>query len=106
VEHMTEDLAGLEAAVARLGVSLDAEQRERFAQYAALLLEWNERFNLLGPAAVRELWSRHLYDACTLVLALPTELIVPEEALSLIDVGRGAGLPGLPLAGIVAGGDQ
>ena len=94
---MTEDLAGLVEAVARLDLALDAGQRERFEAYAALLLEWNERFNLLGPAAVRELWARHLYDSCTLVLALPPDLRALDESLSLIDVGTGAGLPGIPL---------
>lgn len=94
---MTEDLAGLVEAVSRLGLALDADQRSRFEAYAALLLDWNERFNLVGPAAVRELWSRHLFDACTFVLALPPDLQALGEPLSLIDVGTGAGLPGIPL---------
>jgi 16S rRNA (guanine527-N7)-methyltransferase len=80
-----------------LGITLDEQQRGQFAAYTDLLLEWNERVNLLGPAAVRELWPRHLLDALTLVRALPVPRDTMHELLTLIDVGSGAGLPGIPL---------
>ena len=84
------------AGAARAGVILDDALLARLAALSALLLDWNTRVNLTAitePAAVATL---HFLDALTCALALrPDERARP---LKLLDVGSGAGFPGLPLA--------
>jgi len=94
---VAEDLATLVAGARALGIALGPEQQARFVAYSELLLEWNERINLLGPAAVLALWSRHLLDALTIIAALPVALADTTMAQAVLDVGSGAGLPGIPL---------
>ena len=90
--------ATLIAGARALGVLIDRKALARFETYVTLLRDWSTRINLLGPAARRELWRRHLLDALTLLPALPPEALVPDSVFSLIDVGSGGGIPGLPLA--------
>jgi 16S rRNA (guanine527-N7)-methyltransferase len=98
VPEQNADYVIFEAGLATLGVRIDDQQRAQLARYAGLLREWSSRFNLMGPAALQTLWSRHFLDALTLVLALPGGA---EAALAtpytMLDVGTGAGLPGMPL---------
>lgn len=93
------DLAGLEelaAGAAALGIALDGERLARFARLRDLLLDWNTRVNLTAITTPAEVARLHFLDALTCVLALSAE----ERArpLCLLDVGSGAGFPGLPLA--------
>ena len=73
-------------------VKLDDEATERFALYARLLQEWNEKINLTAITATDEILFKHFAD-CLSVLPL---LELPRGA-KLIDVGTGAGFPGLAL---------
>jgi 16S rRNA (guanine527-N7)-methyltransferase len=91
-----EELAALVAGAAALGLPLDAAQTRRFDRFRALLIEWNERFNLTAITDPAEILTRHFLDSLTCVLALPPERRA--EPLRLLDVGSGAGLPGLALA--------
>ena len=93
---MTEDVTLLAEGSSRLGIELDDHQVGLFESYAELLLSWNRRYNLIGPSAVTELWSRHLLDALTVALALPPDAAAFE--CRCLDVGTGAGIPGIPLA--------
>jgi 16S rRNA (guanine527-N7)-methyltransferase len=92
------DYAAFEMGRTSLGLPSSDHQQAALARYARLLREWSGRFNLMGPAALQALWSRHFLDALTLVLALPggvaAALATPYR---LLDVGTGAGLPGIPL---------
>ncbi|HKI98729.1 MAG TPA: 16S rRNA (guanine(527)-N(7))-methyltransferase RsmG [bacterium] len=75
------------------GIELDALQRERLVRYAALLQHWNRRINLVGTQDSAELWQRHVLD-CLMLASVP-----PNPALRRwLDVGSGAGLPGIVLA--------
>ncbi|HET9110332.1 MAG TPA: 16S rRNA (guanine(527)-N(7))-methyltransferase RsmG [Ktedonobacterales bacterium] len=89
-------LAPLVEGAAALGLTLSDEQVARFAQLRDLLLDWNTRVNLTAITDPAEVVTRHFLDALTCVLALSTQ----ERArpLRLLDVGSGAGFPGLPLA--------
>ena len=75
---------------AALGVS--RETRERLERYVDLLRRWNPRINLVGPESLQDVWRRHILDSGQLFRHLPA------SAQTLVDLGSGAGLPGLVLA--------
>jgi 16S rRNA (guanine527-N7)-methyltransferase len=75
---------------AATGVS--RETMARLEAYAALLLTWSARINLVGRATLGDLWRRHFLDSAQL---LP---LIPAGSESLVDLGSGAGFPGLVLA--------
>lgn len=81
---------GPEAFMTKSGVS--RETLERLAAYAELLVKWQARINLVGPDTLPDLWSRHFLDSAQLF-----PLIKP-GARRLVDLGCGAGFPGLVLA--------
>ncbi len=69
--------------------------RETFStmnEYVELLLKWNAKINLIGPATQSDIWSRHIEDSLQLVPLLSA------HAKTLVDLGSGAGLPGLVIA--------
>ncbi|HVC81080.1 MAG TPA: 16S rRNA (guanine(527)-N(7))-methyltransferase RsmG [Chloroflexota bacterium] len=88
----------LQAGAGALGFALNPDALARFALYARLLREWSGRMNLLGPAALRELWRRHLLDAITVLPGFPPGTIDDQQPRAVIDVGSGGGIPGIPLA--------
>jgi 16S rRNA (guanine527-N7)-methyltransferase len=77
-------------------VALTPEATERLNAFADLLRQWNRRINLVAPADVGDLWRRHVLDSAQLAD------LVPPDAPSFVDLGSGAGFPGLVLA-IVTG---
>lgn len=64
---------------------------ERLARYADLLIDWQARMNLVGPATLTDIWGRHFADSAQLSRLVPT-------GASWLDMGAGGGLPGLVLA--------
>jgi 16S rRNA (guanine527-N7)-methyltransferase len=68
------------------------ETLERLQAYVALLTAWNRRINLVGPNTIGDVWRRHILDSAQLMPLLP------ERAHTVVDVGSGAGLPGMVLA--------
>jgi 16S rRNA (guanine527-N7)-methyltransferase len=74
------------------GIQLSPLQIDQFALYAAELRRWNERVNLTAITDEHGIASRHFLDSLRLALSWG------EAPRSLIDVGAGAGFPGLPLA--------
>jgi 16S rRNA (guanine527-N7)-methyltransferase len=68
------------------------ETRERLAAYVALLLHWQRTINLISPRDTEQIWTRHIADSLQL---LP---LIPPGMDRAIDLGSGAGLPGLVLA--------
>lgn len=83
-----------EAFQERLAVS--RETLDRFRSYAALLEKWNRAINLVGPKSLTDIWRRHFLDSAQLRSYLPA----PSEGaeLAILDVGSGAGFPGMVLA--------
>jgi 16S rRNA (guanine527-N7)-methyltransferase len=73
-------------------VPVSRETLERLDAYVALLKAWNRRINLVGATTLGDPWRRHVLDSAQLLR------FVPKEARVLVDVGSGAGLPGLVLA--------
>lgn len=78
----------------RLGVS--RETLARFQAYADLLVKWNRAINLVGPATLQDIWRRHFLDSAQLSRYLP-EPPAPQDRV-ILDIGAGAGFPGLVLA--------
>lgn len=65
---------------------------EAFQAWKALLERWNERINLVSKAAMEDFWTRHALDSWQL---WP---LVPESTETILDLGSGAGFPGIALA--------
>lgn len=82
----------LDAGLTELDLSLTDAQREQLVELAGLLERWNERINLSGHRTAAELMARLILEA----LALSP--LLPPSVRSLVDLGSGAGFPGLPLA--------
>lgn len=92
----TEDCAFLHAAAAALGVALDATQIARLLAFRDLLLDWNTRMNLTAITEPHAVLARHFVDALTCLVGVDPALRA--QPLRVLDVGSGAGLPGLALA--------
>ena len=75
------------------GIPLTAEQIGQFSVYHEMLLDWNTRMNLTALTAPEDVAVKHIIDSLT---AYDAALF--DGARTLIDVGTGAGLPGIPLA--------
>lgn len=63
----------------------------KFEQYAALLQEWSGRMNLVAPSTLNDIETRHIADSAQLADVLPSDV-------DIIDLGSGAGFPGVVLA--------
>jgi 16S rRNA (guanine527-N7)-methyltransferase len=102
VMDVTEDgttrIERLRRGAAELGLRLETAQLERFLRYEAILLDWNQRLNLTAITAPTEVEVKHFLDSLTPIVALRSA--APEDAAAgrLLDVGAGAGFPGIPLA--------
>ncbi|MDB5362432.1 MAG: rRNA ((527)-N(7))-methyltransferase RsmG [Rhodospirillales bacterium] len=78
-------------------IDVSRETQERLAAYVALLTKWNAKINLVGPATLPDVWRRHILDSAQIHGQVA-------QAGVLVDLGSGAGLPGLILA--ILGGPQ
>ena len=76
----------------RQAVPVDDEVFEKLVTYAALLTKWQNAINLVGPRTIGDVWRRHLLDSAQL------HPLLPDRARTLVDLGSGAGFPGLVLA--------
>ena len=92
--------AGLDAGLEALALDLSPAQRQALLDYLALLQKWNQVYNLTGVRDPQAMLSHHLLDCLAVVAPLRTQLAVLDltEPIRLLDVGSGAGLPGLVLA--------
>jgi 16S rRNA (guanine527-N7)-methyltransferase len=86
-----QEPALLDAALDALGLAPPAAARERLLDFATELIGWGRRINLTGAADLAALVRGPLFDALTLLPALGAPG-------TLVDVGSGGGLPGIPLA--------
>ena len=86
------DLAGeLRAGTDALGLTLQQTQHDQLLEYLYLLDKWNQIYNLTAIRGLPKMLSYHLLDSLSLVPRLT-------DCRKLLDVGSGAGLPGIPLA--------
>jgi len=90
-DEMIQKMSGM---IARLQIECDGRTAERIVRYHEMLADWNTRMNLTGDTDFDTSLDRHYADC---LAPLKNRELFPEGA-SLIDVGSGAGFPGLPLA--------
>lgn len=86
------DFVLLYNSINEFGVSLDDHQVSQFMEYYELLIEWNRFMNLTAITEFEEVCTKHFIDSISLCKALDCT-----KDLSVIDVGTGAGFPGIPL---------
>ena len=74
----------------KMNISLNKEQYDQFYAYMVLLIEWNEKINLTAITEPQEIILKHFVDSLTIAKYI-------EEGKTIIDMGTGAGFPGIPL---------
>jgi 16S rRNA (guanine527-N7)-methyltransferase len=73
-------------------LNVSYETIHRLKIYRDMLVEWNQKFNLISESTIPQIWTRHFADCAQLWS------YIPKSAASLADMGAGAGFPGLVLA--------
>lgn len=73
-------------------LNVSRETADRLTAYVELLQKWQKRINLIADSTLSDIWGRHILDSAQLVH------LAPPSALGWVDLGSGAGLPGLVLA--------
>lgn len=82
----------LKSESAKIDISLDDTALARFDEYARLLVEWNNNINLTSITEPDEIVTKHFVDSLSIL-----KYVDMSDGASIIDVGTGAGFPGMPL---------
>jgi 16S rRNA (guanine527-N7)-methyltransferase len=85
----------LKAGAKKMGLGLNPTQLEQFDTYYQELVDWNKRINLTAITGYEEVQIKHFLDSLTVTLAWQQS--ISNTDFRLIDVGTGAGIPGIPL---------
>ncbi len=80
----------LQQGITQLNLSLPAADQQKLIEYIELLHLWNQTYNLTAIRALEDMVTKHLLDSLSIVPYL--------QGKAILDVGSGAGLPGIPLA--------
>ncbi len=75
-------------------IDVSRETMDRLAAYVALVEKWQQRVNLISASTLPDIWMRHIWDSAQLAP------LVPAGTGRILDVGSGAGFPGLVLAAL------
>lgn len=89
---MGYDTTQFEKDLSEIGVTLTEQQINQFLRYYELLVEWNEKMNLTAITAYDEVMKKHFVDSLSLIKTYDIS-----KKIKVIDVGTGAGFPGLAL---------
>ena len=93
-QEINNFLEGMQA----FGLPVSEKQADMLDRYYQNLVEWNSFMNLTAITDRREVYDKHFLDSLSLLKLLPAEKLSSQQKFRLIDVGTGAGFPGLPLA--------
>ena len=88
---MEKEIILLGQAARELGIELSTLQMEQFDLYQKELLQWNAKTNLISEKSAQEIVSRHFLDSLTALQ------FIDNQRARIIDIGSGAGFPGIPL---------
>ncbi len=88
------DLSQFEKDLEQFQITLSDTQKEQFLKYYELLVEWNGFMNLTAITEFDDVMKKHFTDSLSLVKAYSE---IRTEKLKVIDIGTGAGFPGIPL---------
>ena len=91
---MKKDFSQLKKELNEFGIELTAEMEEKFLLYYNMLIEWNSFMNLTAITDFDEVLKKHFTDSVSLIRAIPD---LAEKNYRMIDIGTGAGFPGIPL---------
>ena len=78
----------------KLGISIDDHQEQQFTRHYTTLADWNQRVNLTSIVQPEAVQTLHFLDSLTVANALPAGIL---QSGRVLDVGAGAGFPGIPL---------
>jgi len=84
----------LNRGLAAMAISLDGQARERLVAYCGELVRWSAKINLVAKAELSDIWESHFLDSLSLLMVLPP---LDSRQPLLLDIGTGAGFPGLAL---------
>lgn len=76
----------------KININPTEEELKKLEEYAKMLLEYNKKFNLTAITRIEEIYLKHFYDSLTL-----TKVIDLDKELKVLDIGTGAGFPGIVL---------
>jgi len=76
--------------------NVSRETLARLKLFVSLLEDWNRRHNLVSRSSLAAVWQRHVWDSAQLVD------LIPPKAENLVDLGSGAGFPGVILAALLS----
>ena len=76
----------------QFGVELDENQLSQFYRYYEMLIDWNEKINLTAITEFEEVIKKHFLDSISI-----GRLLNQKEEVSILDIGTGAGFPGIPI---------
>jgi len=102
------DISRFESSLSDMGITLEGEAYDRFMQYYELLTEWNKVMNLTAITEYDEVVTKHFVDSLSIVKGMDISETVSQglegskgpqakNGLKVIDIGTGAGFPGIPL---------
>jgi 16S rRNA (guanine527-N7)-methyltransferase len=95
---MSRDSIWLQGVMESNGIAVDESQREMLERYVSLLLDWNSKINLISRKSEDTIWEEQILHS----LSFLSRIEISHSA-SVIDIGTGGGLPGIPLKILIPG---
>lgn len=90
---------GIHEVFIALKIKQDTTKQDKLIEYANLIFKWNKTYNLTSIKKIQDIYIQHLYDSLTIIQPLEKHLNTHNiEKATVLDVGSGAGLPGVVIA--------